>query len=91
MQLRGEWMRKQILPSAPFVGVQGIIDYYELEVGQRRRRQRGRRVSVRHGGESKVKVIVGAVVGWAKGSGGLGGGNGSSGVLWGRNDTASCC
>ena len=67
MQLRGKWMCKQILPSAPFVGVQGIIDYYELEVGRQRRRQRSRRVSVRHGGESKVKVIVGAVVGMGKG------------------------
>ena len=64
MQLRGKWMRKQILPSAPFVGVQGIINY-ELKVGRRRQRRRGsgRRASVRHECESKEWVIVGAVVG----------------------------
>ena len=65
-------MRKQILPSALFVDFQGIIDY-ELEVGRRcRRRRRGRRVSVRHGGESKECVIVGAVVGGQRGMVGMG-------------------
>jgi hypothetical protein len=33
LQLRGEWMRKQILPRAFFVRIQGIIDQ-ELKVGQ---------------------------------------------------------
>ena len=65
-------MRKQIVPRAFFVRIQGIIDQ-ELEVGRGRGRgRRSRRASVGHEDESKefvrARMIVGTIVGWQRGT-----------------------
>ena len=65
-------MRKQIVPRAFFVRIQGIIDQ-ELEVGRGRGRRTGsRKASVGHGDESKEcvrsRMTVGAIVGWQRGT-----------------------